>query len=90
MQGPAERNIYTYMAAVQQGWCSPVLHLFNSDCVASLLVARGHKALHSWDIINEPRAKSDATSSQIAQWIDETASFVKSLDNKHPVGHTFK
>jgi len=47
---------------------------------------KNHPALHSWDIINEPRnTLRDAKSDEIAGWIHETATLVKSLDPKHPV-----
>jgi endo-1,4-beta-mannosidase len=89
MQGPAEHNIYTLHGSSSAGVVQ-LAHLFNPDCVASLLVAREHPAVHSWDIINEPRAKSDAKSSQIAEWIDEMASSIKRWDPMHPVGLYFQ
>lgn len=45
---------------------------------------RGNTAVHSWDICNQPRADGDRNGA-VAKWVAETAAFVKSLDNKHPV-----
>jgi len=42
-------------------------------------------AVMTWEIANEPRALSDANKPIFAQWISETAAYIKSIDNKHLV-----
>ncbi|WP_159519204.1 glycoside hydrolase 5 family protein [Sunxiuqinia indica] len=42
-------------------------------------------AIMTWEIANEPRAFSDANKSRFAEWIRETAAFIKSIDPNHLV-----
>ncbi|XP_009621242.2 mannan endo-1,4-beta-mannosidase 1 [Nicotiana tomentosiformis] len=37
----------------------------------------------AWELINEPRDQADYSGKTINAWVQEMASFVKSLDNKH-------
>ncbi|CAI9099603.1 OLC1v1036451C1 [Oldenlandia corymbosa var. corymbosa] len=37
----------------------------------------------AWELINEPRCQADYSGKTINGWVQEMASFVKSLDNKH-------
>lgn len=57
------------------------------------LLLRYHSCIHSWDICNEPRNRTETrpprsvapNNGDIASWVHEAAGHVKSLDNKHPV-----
>ena len=42
-------------------------------------------AIMTWEIANEPRAFSDENKARFAQWISETAAFIKSVDPNHLV-----
>ncbi|CAI9100028.1 OLC1v1036946C1 [Oldenlandia corymbosa var. corymbosa] len=37
----------------------------------------------AWELINEPRCQADYSGKTVNGWVQEMASFVKSLDNKH-------
>ncbi|ERN20506.1 mannan endo-1,4-beta-mannosidase 2 isoform X2 [Amborella trichopoda] len=39
--------------------------------------------IFAWEIMNEPRCKSDPSGDTLQGWIKEMAEFVKSIDNKH-------
>ncbi|XP_047979580.1 mannan endo-1,4-beta-mannosidase 5-like [Salvia hispanica] len=37
----------------------------------------------AWELINEPRCETDHSGKTVNGWVEEMASFVKSIDNKH-------
>ncbi len=42
--------------------------------------------IFAWELINEPRAKSDQTGATLHNWIVEMSDFVESLDPNHMIG----
>lgn len=40
----------------------------------------------AWELANEPRCESDRTGNTIFSWVEEMASFIKSIDQNHLVG----
>ncbi|MCL7046801.1 hypothetical protein MKW94_001507 [Papaver nudicaule] len=46
---------------------------------------RNDPTIFAWELINEPRCKSDPTGDTLQDWIKEMAAFVKSIDRNHLV-----
>ncbi|XP_019223982.1 PREDICTED: mannan endo-1,4-beta-mannosidase 1-like [Nicotiana attenuata] len=44
---------------------------------------RDDPTIMAWELINEPRDQTDYSGKTVNVWVQEMASFVKSLDNKH-------
>ncbi|XP_019261198.1 PREDICTED: mannan endo-1,4-beta-mannosidase 1 [Nicotiana attenuata] len=44
---------------------------------------RDDPTIMAWELINEPRDQTDYSGKTLNAWVQEMASFVKSLDNKH-------
>ncbi|KAK4719049.1 hypothetical protein R3W88_017387 [Solanum pinnatisectum] len=44
---------------------------------------RDDSTIMAWELINEPRCNADYSGKTVNGWVQEMASFVKSLDNKH-------
>ncbi|KAL1542752.1 Mannan endo-1,4-beta-mannosidase 2 [Salvia divinorum] len=40
----------------------------------------------AWELINEPRCETDPSGKTVNGWVEEMASFVKSIDSKHLLG----
>ncbi|PIN11618.1 Mannan endo-1,4-beta-mannosidase [Handroanthus impetiginosus] len=49
----------------------------------SRIAYRDDPTIMAWELINEPRCQVDYSGRTINDWVQEMASFVKSLDNKH-------
>ncbi|XP_052188535.1 mannan endo-1,4-beta-mannosidase 1-like isoform X1 [Diospyros lotus] len=46
-------------------------------------IYRDDPTIMAWELINEPRSKSDYSGKTINDWVGEMAAYVKSIDNKH-------
>ncbi|KAK4777429.1 hypothetical protein SAY87_017616 [Trapa incisa] len=46
---------------------------------------RDDPTIFGWELINEPRCMTDSSGDTLQDWIEEMATFVKSIDNKHLV-----
>ena len=44
---------------------------------------RDDPAIFAWELINEPRVQGDATGDILQEWIEEMASYAKTLDQRH-------
>jgi len=44
---------------------------------------RNDPTIFAWELINEPRCRSDASGDTLQEWIEEMSGFVKAIDKKH-------
>ncbi|KAK6932083.1 Glycoside hydrolase, family 5 [Dillenia turbinata] len=82
IQGDDDDDFYT----------SPIIKQYYKDHVKSVLTRYntitgvGYKddsTIMAWELINEPRCKADYSGRMINGWVQEMASYVKSIDSNH-------
>ncbi|KAH0454011.1 hypothetical protein IEQ34_018335 [Dendrobium chrysotoxum] len=70
----------------------PYIRSYFKNYLKTIITRRNHltgieyrddPTIFAWELMNEPRCDSDPSGSTLQHWIEEMASYVKTIDNKH-------
>ncbi|KAI3978665.1 hypothetical protein MKX01_015840 [Papaver californicum] len=70
-------------ATLRQYYKNHVMRILSRVNTITKIAYKDDPTIMAWELINEPRCESDDTGKIIQAWVQEMATYVKSIDSKH-------
>jgi mannan endo-1,4-beta-mannosidase len=84
-RGGGDKDDFYTRDAVRRDYKNWVDAVLNRTNTCTGVRYKNDPTIFSWELANEPRCRSDASGNTLYRWIDEMASYIKSIDSNHMV-----
>ncbi|XP_074573770.1 mannan endo-1,4-beta-mannosidase 5-like [Curcuma longa] len=82
---PSDDDFYTHLI-IKGYFKEHIEHLLTRVNTITNVAYRDDSTIMAWELINEPHCESDPSGKIVTAWVQEMASFTKSIDSNHMLG----